>query len=327
MDVFMTLRVGINGFGRIGTLTARALLMRKSQDIHLALINGTAPADDMALMLEYDSVHGKLPFAVETDGQALMANGHRIPVSQGRDPAKIDWAGHGVDIVLECTGAFKDPASCQPHLDGGARQVLISAPGKNVDRTIVYGVNHQDLQADDVIVSNASCTTNALAPVAKVLDETVGIESGYMTTIHAYTSDQRILDGKHSDARRGRAAALSMVPTSTGAASALGDVLPQLKGRLDGSALRVPTPNVSMIDLVFQAAKPTSVAAINAAMQAAATGPLSGVLATNSKPLVSVDFCTHPASAVFDTALTQMVGERWCALRPGMTMNGDFPIV
>ena len=305
----MTLRVGINGFGRIGTLTARALLQKGGDEVTLALINGTSAPEDMALMLEYDSVHGKLPFAVEAEGNSLIADDKTIPVSQGRDPAKIDWAGHGVDIVLECTGAFKDPASCQPHLNQGAKKVLISAPGKSVDRTVVYGVNHETLTSEDTIVSNASCTTNALAPVAMVLEDAVGIERGYMTTIHAYTSDQRILDGKHKDTRRGRAAALSMVPTSTGAAAALGEVLPALKGRLDSSAIRVPTPNVSMIDLVFNAKRSTSVEALNASMVAATKGPLKGILATSSKPLVSIDFCTHPASAIFDLSLTQMVSD------------------
>ena len=245
----MTVKVAINGFGRIGRLVARAILERDDHDLELVAINDLAPAKANALLFKRDSVHGAFPGSVEADGNDIIVNGKRIHVTAERDPANLPHAANGVDIALECTGFFTDRASAEKHLAAGAKRVLISAPGKNVDKTVVFGVNHDVLTSADLIVSNASCTTNCLAPLAKVMNDEIGIERGLMTTIHSYTNDQKILDQIHDDMRRARAAAMSMIPTTTGAARAVGEVMPELKGKLDGSAIRVPTPNVSIVDL------------------------------------------------------------------------------
>ncbi len=303
----MTTKVAINGFGRIGRLVARAILERPDCGLELVAINDLADAKSNALLFKRDSVHGAFPGAVTSDGDAMIVNGHRIAVTAERDPAKLPHAAMGIDIALECTGFFADRDKAGAHLTAGAKRVLISAPAKGVDRTVVFGVNHADLTGEDIIVSNASCTTNCLAPVAKVLLEAVGLERGLMTTIHSYTNDQKILDQIHPDMRRARAAAMSMIPTTTGAARAVGEVLPQLKGKLDGSAIRVPTPNVSLIDLTFVPSRPTSVAEVNAALKAAADGPLKGVLAFTDEPLVSIDFNHDPASSTVDSLETAVI--------------------
>lgn len=304
----MSVRVGINGFGRIGRLALRAGTETKRNDIEVVAINNRSPVDTSAHLLKYDSVHGRYPGEVSVKGDRLDIGSGSIRVFQENAPEDIKWGEEGVDVVLECTGKFNDGGACGAHLEGGARKVLISAPGTNVDRTVVYGVNHEELAANDNIVSNASCTTNCLAPVAKVLHEFCGIESGYMTTVHSYTTDQRILDNSHKDMRRARAAGLSMIPTKTGAARSVGEVLPELKGRLDGMAIRVPTPNVSLIDLAILPHRQVSADDINQAMLDAANGPLNGILDVCSEPLVSVDFNHHPASSIFDTGQTAAVG-------------------
>ena len=303
-------RIAINGFGRIGRLAARILLTRARSDMELVAINGTGEATQNALLLEYDSNYGPMAHRVGAQGAALTYQGQSIPVFNSRDPLALDWSGLGIDLVMECTGAFNTRDAAAQHLTAGADKVLISSPGTHVDRTIVYGVNHKDLQASDLIVSNASCTTNCLAPVAKVLDHELGIIRGTMSTIHAATGDQNLIDGRHNDPRRGRAAGQSLVPTSTGAAKAIGAVLPQLDGRLHGTAMRVPTATVSMIDLVFNSKKKTSVAEVNAIFAAAAHSPeLRGVLAYNDRPLVSVDFKGNPASAIFDATQTAVLDD------------------
>ena len=304
----MTVRVAINGFGRIGRLVARALLSRDDDQLELVSINDLADAQANALLFKRDSVHGTWPGEVEADGDAIVVDGRRIQVTAERDPAKLPHKDNRIDIALECTGFFTDRASASKHLDAGAKRVLISAPAKDVDKTVVFGVNHETLTADDRIVSNASCTTNCLAPIAKVAHETVGIERGLMTTIHSYTNDQKILDQVHSDLRRARAAAMNIIPTTTGAARAVALVLPELKGKLDGSAIRVPTPNVSLVDLTFTPSRDTSVEEINAALKAAAaSGPLAGVLAYTEEPLVSIDFNGDPASSTVDSLETTVL--------------------
>ncbi|MEX6723574.1 type I glyceraldehyde-3-phosphate dehydrogenase [Parapedomonas caeni] len=306
----MTVRVAINGFGRIGRNVFRAIVESGRTDIEVVAINDLASAEDNAHLLKYDSVHGRFPAAVSVDGNSLVVNGKKVAVTAERDPAKLPHADMGVDIAMECTGFFTDADKAGAHLAAGARKVLISAPAKGEDITVVYGVNHQLLKPEHKIVSNASCTTNCLAPVAKVLNDLVGIERGYMTTIHAYTNDQRILDQIHSDMRRARAAALSMIPTSTGAAKAVGLVLPELKGKLDGSAIRVPTPNVSVVDLKFNSARDTTVEEVNAALKAAAEGPMKGVLDYVTEPLVSIDFNHSAFSSNFDATQTQVIDKR-----------------
>ncbi|MGZ8283264.1 MAG: type I glyceraldehyde-3-phosphate dehydrogenase [Allosphingosinicella sp.] len=304
----MATRVAINGFGRIGRLVARALLQRGDSGLELVAINDLADAESNALLFKRDSVHGAWPGEVRADGNDLIVDGKRIKVTAERDPAKLPHAEHGIDLVLECTGFFADRESAGAHLTAGAKKVLISAPAKGVDLTVVYGVNHEKLSAEHVIVSNASCTTNCLAPVAKVLNDTVGIERGLMTTIHAYTNDQKILDQIHSDKRRARAAAMSIIPTTTGAARAVGEVLPELKGKLDGSAVRVPTPNVSLVDLTFTPKRDTSVAEVNEVLKAASeSGPLAGILAFTDEPLVSIDFNGDPASSTIDSLETTVL--------------------
>ena len=300
-------KVAINGFGRIGRLVARAILERPDCGLELVAINDLADADANALLFGFDSVHGRFPGVVTADGDSIIVNGKKIAVTSERDPGKLPHAAMGIEIVLECTGFFQSKEAAQPHIDAGAKRVLISAPAKNVDQTIVYGVNHEVLTAADVIVSNASCTTNCLAPVAKVLNDAVGIERGFMTTIHSYTNDQRILDQMHSDMRRARAGAVNMIPTTTGAARAVGLVLPELNGKLDGSSVRVPTPNVSLVDLVFTPSRETSVEEINNALKAAADGPMSGVLVFEDRPLVSSDYNHQPASSSIDSLETSVM--------------------
>ncbi|MGB3377738.1 type I glyceraldehyde-3-phosphate dehydrogenase [Allopontixanthobacter sediminis] len=303
----MATKVAINGFGRIGRLVARAILERSDHDLELVAINDLADAQANALLFQYDSTHGRFPGEVTSDGSSITVNGKRIAVTSEREPGKLPHADMGIDLVLECTGFFQSHEAAQPHLDAGAKRVLISAPAKNVSATIVYGVNHDTLTAEDVIVSNASCTTNCLAPVAKVLNDTVGIERGFMTTIHSYTNDQRMLDQMHSDMRRARGGAQNMIPTTTGAARAVGLVLPELNGKLDGSSVRVPTPNVSLIDLVFTPKRDTSVEELNNALKAASEGAMKGVLCYTDQPLVSSDFNHFPASSTVDSLETTVM--------------------
>ncbi len=303
----MTVRVAINGFGRIGRLVLRSIVEHGRTDIEVVGINDLGPTATNAHLLRYDSVHGRFPADVGVDGDNLVINGRTIRVTAIKDPAGLPWGELGVDVAMECTGIFTARDKAAAHLAAGARKVLISAPGENADRTIVYGVNHDALQAGDTIVSNASCTTNCLAPVAKVLNDTVGIEKGFMTTIHAYTGDQPTLATMHKDLYRARAAALSMIPTSTGAAKAVGLVLPELAGKLDGVAIRVPTPNVSCVDLKFVASRATSVAEINAAIQAAAAGPLKGILGVTAEPNVSIDFNHDAHSSTFALDQTKVM--------------------
>jgi glyceraldehyde 3-phosphate dehydrogenase len=304
----MTVKVAINGFGRIGRLVARAVLERGDTGLELVAINDLADAKSNAWLFSRDSVHGKYPGAVSAEGNDLVVDGKRIRVTAERDPAKLPHAELGVDIVLECTGFFTDRESAQKHIDAGAKKVLISAPAKGVDLTVVYGVNHDKLEAGHNIVSNASCTTNCLAPVAKVLNDALGIERGLMTTIHAYTNDQKILDQIHPDLRRARAAAMSMIPTTTGAARAVGEVLPELKGRLDGSAIRVPVPDVSLIDLTFTPKRDTTKEEVNAILKAASeSGPLKGILDYTDEPLVSIDLMHSSASSTVDSLETAVL--------------------
>lgn len=301
-------KVAINGFGRIGRLVARAILERPDSGLELVTINDLADAKSNAWLFSRDSVHGRYPGTVSADGDDLIIDGKRIKVTKERDPANLPHAANGVDLVLECTGFFTDRESAQKHIDAGAKKVLISAPGKNVDLTVVYGVNHDKLEAGHTIVSNASCTTNCLAPVAKVLNDSIGIERGLMTTIHAYTNDQKILDQIHSDMRRARAAAMSMIPTTTGAARAVGEVLPELKGKLDGSSVRVPVPDGSLIDLTFTPKRDTTKEEVNSILKAAAeSGPLVGVLAFSDEPLVSIDIVHNPASSTIDSLETAVI--------------------
>jgi len=301
-------KVAINGFGRIGRLVARAILERDDHDLELVAINDLADAKSNAMLFKRDSVHGKFPGEVSADGDDMVVNGKRIRVTAERDPAKLPHRELGVDIALECTGFFTDAAGGQKHLDAGAKRVLISAPAKGAHLTVVYGVNHDKLTPEMTIVSNASCTTNCLAPVAKVLNDLVGIERGLMTTIHAYTNDQKILDQIHPDMRRARAAGMSIIPTTTGAARAVGEVLPELKGKLDGSAVRVPTPNVSLVDLTFTPGRDTSVEEINGALKAASeSGPLKGILDYTDEPLVSIDLNHNAASSTIDSLETTVI--------------------
>ena len=303
----MSYKVAINGFGRIGRLVLRALVETGRNDLQIVAINSPGASDVMAHLLAYDTSHGKFDGTITQEGD-MMDFGHgQIPLFHERDPAKLPWGALDVDIVLECSGHFNDRDKAAAHLQAGAKRVLISAPANNADLTVVYGVNDNQLTAEHQIISNASCTTNCLAPMAKILHETVGIEAGFMTTIHAYTGDQNILDNSHKDLRRARAGARSLVPTSTGAASAVGLVLPELAGRLNGSAVRVPTENVSLVDLTFTASRKTTKDEINAALTAAANGPLEGVLGINELPLVSIDFNHNPHSSVADLTQTDVL--------------------
>jgi glyceraldehyde 3-phosphate dehydrogenase len=303
----MAVRVAINGFGRIGRLVLRSIIEHDRTDIEVVSINDLGPIETNAHLLQYDSVHGKLPVEVKVEGDTIIAGSRSFKCTAVRDPKELPHGEMGVDIAMECTGIFTAKEKASMHLEAGAKRVLVSAPAKGADKTIVYGVNHTSLTKDDMVVSNASCTTNCLSPVAKALNDAVGIVRGYMTTVHAYTGDQPTLDRLHSDLYRARAAANSMIPTSTGAAKAVGLVLPELAGKLDGSAVRVPTPNVSMIDLVFDAGKATTAEEINAAIIAAADGPMKGVLAYTDAPLVSSDFNHNPASSTFALPQTQVV--------------------
>ncbi|MDV7341088.1 type I glyceraldehyde-3-phosphate dehydrogenase [Terasakiella sp. A23] len=303
----MAIRVAINGFGRIGRLCLRSIVEGKRDDVEIVAINDLGSVADNAHLLKYDSVHGVLDADVTTSEEGIVIDGKTIKVIAERDPSNLPWANLDIDIVYECTGLFVERGAAQKHLDAGAKKVLISAPGKESDLTVVFGVNDDKLTNDHKVVSNASCTTNCLAPVADVLHKTVGMVKGYMTTIHSYTGDQRMVDTLHSDLRRARAGALSMIPTSTGAAKAVGLVLPELLGKLDGSAIRVPTPNVSMVDLTFEAARETSVEEINAAIKEAAEGRLKGVLGAYDLPLVSIDFNHNSNSSSFDMTQTTVM--------------------
>ena len=301
----MTVKVAINGFGRIGRNVLRAIIESGRNDIEVIAINDLGPVETNAHLLQFDSVHGRFPAEVKVVADAIDVGHGPIKVTAERDPAALPW--DGVDIALECTGIFTARDKAAVHLNNGSKKVLVSAPASGADLTVVYGVNHDKLTADHVVVSNASCTTNCLSPVAKVLNDTIGIEKGFMTTIHSYTGDQPTLDTMHKDLYRARAAAMSMIPTSTGAAKAVGLVLPELNGKLDGVAIRVPTPNVSVVDLTFNAARATSVDEINAAIIAAADGPLKGVLGYTDKPNVSMDFNHDPHSSVFHLDQTKVM--------------------
>ncbi|NOX94980.1 MAG: type I glyceraldehyde-3-phosphate dehydrogenase [Alphaproteobacteria bacterium] len=303
----MTLKIAINGFGRIGRLALRSIIETGRQDMEVVGINDLGPVATNAHLMQYDSVHGRFPQEVKATENTIDVGKGPINVFAERDPSKLPWGDLGVDIVFECTGIFTARDKAAMHIEAGAKRVLISAPSGDADKMVVYGVNHQGLTGDDIIVSNASCTTNCLAPMAMVLYEAVGIERGYMTTIHSYTGDQPTLDTMHKDLYRARGAASNMIPTSTGAAKAVGVVLPELNGKLDGSSIRVPTANVSVVDLVFTPGKDTSVEEVNNAMIEAANGPLKGVLAVTDKPLVSSDFNHDPHSSTFALNQTQII--------------------
>ena len=307
----MTIKVAINGYGRIGRNVLRAFYEGgKKQDIQIVAINDLGNAESNAHLTRYDTAHGKFPGTVTVEGDNMIVNGDKIRVFAQRNPAEIPWGELGVDVVLECTGFFTTKEKASAHLKGGAKKVIISAPGgKDVDATVVYGVNHGVLKASDTVISNASCTTNCLAPLVKPLNDAIGVETGLMTTVHAYTNDQVLTDVMHEDLRRARSATQSMIPTKTGAAAAVGLVLPELNGKLDGFAIRVPTINVSIVDLSFIAARDTDVKEVNAIMKAAAAeGPLKGILKYSEAPLVSSDFNHDPASSTFDATLTKVSG-------------------
>ena len=306
----MAIKVAINGFGRIGRNILRAHYESGGKhDLEFVALNDLGDAKTNAHLLKYDTAHGRFKGSVEVDGDSLVVNGDRIRVLAERDPAKLPWKQLGVDVVLECTGLFTSKAKAAAHLAAGAKKVILSAPGdKDVDRTIVYGVNHGTLKASDTVISNASCTTNCLAPLVKALDDRIGVTSGLMTTVHAYTNDQVLTDVYHSDLRRARSASQNMIPTKTGAAAAVGLVLPHLNGKLDGFAIRVPTINVSIVDLSFVARRPTTVEEVNQAVKQAAQGDLKGILEYNQDPLVSSDFNHNPASSIFDSTLTKVAG-------------------
>ncbi len=300
------IRVAINGFGRIGRLVLRAALESGRDDIEFVAVNDLAPAEQNAYLLQYDSVHGKLPMEVKLDGEYILVGDQKIKCIAEKDPTKLPWGELNIDVVMECTGIFTAAEKARVHLECGAKRVLVSAPSAGADKTIVFGVNQDTLTSDDLIVSNASCTTNCLAPVAKVLDDTFGIISGWMTTVHAYTGDQQLLDKNHKDFRRARAAGLSMIPTSTGAAKAIGLVLPKLAGKLDGMAIRVPTPDVSVVELVVNLEKSATVEAVNEAMKAAE----SKTFGYNDKALVSVDFTGDAHSSIFDASQTKVLEDK-----------------
>ncbi len=308
----MAVRLAINGFGRIGRLVLRALHESGRTDLEVVAINDLGPVDTNAHLLKYDSAHGPLPGDVTVGEDFMDLGSGPIRVIAERDPAKLPWSDLDVDIALECTGLFSKRDQAAKHIEAGAKRVLVSAPADGADITVVYGVNHDQLADSHTVVSNASCTTNCLAPMAFVLNNTIGIERGYMTTIHAYTGDQKIVDTLHSDLRRARAAANSMIPTSTGAARAVGLVLPELKGKLDGSAIRVPTINVSLVDLTFTAGRDTSTEEINGAISEAAKGNLNGILGVSDEPLVSIDFNHNANSSTFDVTQTQVIEGRFC---------------
>ena len=310
----MTVRVAINGFGRIGRNVLRAIIESGRTDIEVVAINDLGPVETNAHLMRYDSVHGKFPGTVTVDGDTINVGRGKIKVTAVRDPAQLPHKDLGVDIALECTGIFTAKDKASAHLTAGAKRVLVSAPADGADLTVVYGVNHQKLTKDHLVVSNASCTTNCLSPVAKVLNDVIGIEKGMMTTIHSYTGDQPTLDTMHKDLYRARAAALSMIPTSTGAAKAVGLVLPELNGKLDGFAMRVPTPNVSVVDLKFIAKRSTTKDEINAAIKAAADGPLKGILGYTTSPNVSIDFNHDPHSSIFHMHQTKVMDGTLCSI-------------
>ena len=303
----MAVRVAINGFGRIGRNVLRAIYESGRKDIEVVGINDLGPVETNAHLLRFDSVHGRFPHEVKVEGDSIVIGSNKIKVTAERDPSKLPWKDLGVDIALECTGIFTAKDKASAHLTAGAKRVLVSAPADDADMTVVYGVNHDQLTKDHLVVSNGSCTTNCLAPVAKVINDLVGIETGFMTTIHAYTGDQPTLDTMHKDLYRGRAAAMSMIPTSTGAAKAIGLVLPELKGKLDGVAIRVPTPNVSVVDLKIVAKKETTAKDINEAMKRAASQELKGILGTTDQPNVSIDFNHDPHSSTFHLDQTKVM--------------------
>jgi len=303
----MTIKVAINGYGRIGRMLLRAIYEEKFDDIQVVAINGLGGIDINAHLTQYDSAHGRFPGTIEVDGDHMVVNGDRIKMFSTRNPQETPWGKYGVDIVLECSGVFTSKEKAMVHIKQGAKKVLISAPGeKDVDATIVYGVNHQTLEASDIVVSNASCTTNCLAPMLKPILDHIGIESGLMTTIHAYTNDQVLTDVYHNDTRRARSATMSMIPTKTGAAKAIGLVLPQLQGKLDGFAMRVPVINVSVVDLTFIPSRKTSAEEVNRILQDASAGSLKGILAYNTLPLVSVDFNHNSLPSIFDSTQTRV---------------------
>jgi glyceraldehyde 3-phosphate dehydrogenase len=308
----MPIKVAINGYGRIGRNIVRALYESgRTNEIQIVAINDLGDSNTNAHLTKYDSVHGKFPFDVTVDGDYIVINGDRIKVFSERDPSKLPWADLDIDVVHECTGFFTSKAKASAHISAGAKKVIISAPGgDDVDGTIVFGVNHNTLKATDTVISNASCTTNCLAPIVKPLHDAIGVESGLMTTIHSYTNDQVLTDVYHSDLRRARSATQSMIPTKTGAAAAVGLVLPELAGKLDGFAMRVPTINVSVVDLTFQAARNTSKAEIDEILTAASKGALKGILDINERPLVSIDFNHNPASSIYESPLTKVLGGR-----------------
>lgn len=303
----MPIKVAINGFGRIGRLVLRALLESGRRDLEVVAINDLSPADTHAHLLAYDSVHGFFNKPLSVDGNDLIVDGRRITVFSQKDPLQLPWGDLGIDIVMECSGHFTSRDKAQLHLQAGAKKVLISAPANDADLTVVYGVNHEKIMPNHRIISNASCTTNCLAPLVHVLQETCGVRHGHATTVHSYTGDQVLVDGLHKDLRRARAAALSMIPTSTGAAKAVGLVIPELAGKLDGTAIRVPTPNVSLVDFNFVSQRPTSEEAIHEAMWAASQGGLKGILGFNDKPLVSIDFNHNAHSSIFDATQTKVL--------------------
>ncbi len=294
----MTIRLAINGFGRIGRNVFRALIENPREELEMVAVNTIPSLADSAYLLEFDSVHGRLPTPVSTNGDIMEVGSHKVKFLSERNPENLDWSALNIDVVLECTGIFTDAEKASVHLAGGAKKVLVSAPSKGADLTVVYGVNHTLISSEHKIISNASCTTNCLAPIAHILNNTCGIKQGFMTTIHSYTGDQRILDTEHNDLYRSRAAAVNMIPTTTGAAKAVGLVLPELKGKLDGVAIRVPTPNVSAVDFVFEPVKQTSVDEINQYIKNAASSELKGVLDFTDRELVSTDFNHHPASSI-----------------------------
>ena len=307
----MAVRVAINGFGRIGRLVLRAILESGRKDIEVVGINDLGPIDTNAHLFAHDSVHGPFPGKVRTTKTGMNVGRGNMVVTAERDPTTLPWAKLNVDVALECTGIFTSRDAAAMHLEAGAKRVLVSAPASGADLTVVYGVNHKKLRKSHKVISNASCTTNCLAPVAQVMNKAVGLEHGFMTTIHAYTGDQPVLDTLHKDLRRARSAGMSMIPTSTGAARAVGLVLPELAGKLDGTAIRVPTPNVSMIDLTFRAGRKTTVDDVNNAIVKAANGPLKGVLGTSDGPMVSIDFNHNPYSSIFDLTQTQVIEGRF----------------
>lgn len=308
----MTVRIAINGLGRIGRCIVRAAHELKKKDIEIVAVNGPADIDGHVHLLKYDSIHGVFPYVEKVNDTTIKIGDQEIAVSCEYDPEKLPWKKLGVDIVMECTGKFKSKEDGLKHIKAGAKKVIISAPGENVDATVVFGVNNQALKKEHQVISIGSCTTNCLAPVAKVLNDGIGIARGFMTTVHSYTNDQNLMDNRHKDLQRARAATLSMIPASTGAAKALGLVLPELVGKLDGTAVRVPTPNVSLIDLTFTASKPTSVSEINTLMEKAANKAMKGVLSVVKEPLVSIDFNHNPHSSNFDAKGTKVIDGTFC---------------